>query len=528
MVWHGKFSSRKDYATILISLCNNEIASLNNDYSAFDGASERVPTDHSYCVDLDMFGQHSLFQSINRTVTVEGKDRLCEWLLNPLSDKAQIVDRQNAIKELSSLTPLRQHFFVSGSYRKRENNQIYLLEHIVGIEPVLMKNKIWEILSWFIPISWILLIVLYVVLPVSPMIAFVYFIVTTIIAFSQSKYVNKIHSHVDRMDKILSAYSKLISIVEQSEYRSELLVKNKKLLETKGIKASDAICNLSKQMHSLDQRGNIFAILLNAVTLREIRTVLNIEKWKVAYKEQIGNWLNALANFDALSSLGGFSFNHPNYIYPSISSEYFEMKGIGLGHPLLDRNVCVCNDISIANAPHFMIVTGANMAGKSTYLRTVGVNYLLSCIGAPVFAKELTVYPASLVTSLRTSDSLTANESYFYAELKRLKSIIDRLQSGEKLFIILDEILKGTNSIDKQKGSLALIRQLMACNACGIIATHDLILGSLYDELPNYISNYRFESDINGHELTFSYRMQNGIAKNLNACFLMQKMGITI
>lgn len=168
------------------------------------------------------------------------------------------------------------------------------------------------------------------------------------------------------------------------------------------------------------------------------------------------------------------------------------------------------------------------MAGKSTYLRTVGVNYLLACIGAPVWAKQMKIYPARLVTSLRTSDSLANNESYFFAELKRLKLIIDKLEAGEELFIILDEILKGTNSMDKQKGSFALIKQFMHMNANGIIATHDLLLGTLIESFPQNIRNYCFEADITNNELTFSYQMRNGVAQNMNACFLMKKMGIAV
>ena len=162
------------------------------------------------------------------------------------------------------------------------------------------------------------------------------------------------------------------------------------------------------------------------------------------------------------------------------------------------------------------------MAGKSTYLRTVGVNYLLACMGAPVWADEMEIYPARLVTSLRTNDSLTDNESYFFAELKRLKLIIDKLEAGEELFIILDEILKGTNSMDKQKGSFALIKQFMSMNA------HDLLLGTLIEAFPENIRNYCFEADITNNELTFSYQKRNGVAQNMNACFLMKKMGIAV
>ena len=194
----------------------------------------------------------------------------------------------------------------------------------------------------------------------------------------------------------------------------------------------------------------------------------------------------------------------------------------------MPREQCVTNDAEIPQRPYFLIITGANMAGKSTYLRTIGCNYILACIGAPVCCSSLEIYPAHLMTSLRTSDSLVHNESYFFAELKRLQQILDRLKSGEEMFIILDEILKGTNSMDKQKGSLALVKQLLQLKTNGIIATHDLLLGDLKQHFPDEISNYCFEADIQNDELTFSYKLREGIAQNMNACFLMQKMGINI
>jgi DNA mismatch repair ATPase MutS len=278
----------------------------------------------------------------------------------------------------------------------------------------------------------------------------------------------------------------------------------------------------------LDQRFTLTGILFNLFTFRDIRTSISIERWNRKYGADAEAWFDALARFDALSSLAGYAFNHPGYIYPALADSYFQMSGKALGHPLIRREVCVKNDITIGQYPCFLIITGANMAGKSTYLRTVGVNFLLAELGVPVCADELTVYPAKLFTSLRTSDSLAGNESYFFAELKRLKMIIDCLHRGEKLFIILDEILKGTNSIDKQKGSLALMRQLITHNTRGIIATHDLALGALEQEFPNRIKNYCFEADINGNNLTFSYRLRDGIAQNMNAFFLMKKMGITL
>lgn len=528
LVWDNKLSRKREYASILIQLCKQELAALDYDFSAFDGGTDKVSAAHSFSLDLDLFGKQSLFQSLNRTITFEGKETLANWLLTPLSDKNEIVNRQTAIQELSLLTSLRQHFYVTGSHKKGTAHDMRMLEYLTFSHHPTVNSLFWRIAIWVLPAVWIALFLLHLCMEVPSVIPSVLFISSVVISNCKIKQINKLHTDIDKADKILATYSQLIEIIEETSFNSKVLQELQASFQTSGTKASTAIKELSKQLNALDQRGNIITIIINIFTLRDIRSILKIEHWKSKHHQEIKSWFNALGEFDALLSLGGFAFNHPTYTYPEISGSYFEMKGSALGHPLLHRDVCICNGISIEKSSQFMIVTGANMAGKSTYLRTIGINYLLGCIGAPVFAKKLSLYPASLITSLRTSDSLTANESYFYAELKRLKSMIDRLNKEERLFIILDEILKGTNSIDKQKGSLALIRQFISQNTCGIIATHDLILGTLHDEYPDNITNYRFESDIVGDKLSFSYRLQQGVAQNLNACFLMQKMGIII
>ena len=349
-----------------------------------------------------------------------------------------------------------------------------------------------------------------------------------LVAYAPSKQVNRIYNEVNKLESLFKGYAELLRMTEQTPFTAAPLQELQATLMHEQTSASQAIRQLSRYIGGLDQRFSLAGIILNVLILRDIRHALLIEKWKATYGTQLGQWFDTLAQVDAYNSLGGFAFNHPDYVYPHLSDHYFSIEGKELGHPLLDRKRCVRNDIHLPKAPWFLIITGANMAGKSTYLRTVGINYLLACVGAPVFAKEFTLCPAHLVTSLRTSDSLTGHESYFFAELKRLQMIIQRLQQGERLFIILDEILKGTNSIDKQKGSLALMRQLVAQQACGIIATHDLVLGDLEKEYPEAVKNYCFEADIKENELSFSYQLREGIAQNMNACFLMRKMGITL
>ncbi len=528
LVGHTRLFARKCYAEALAKLCQDELNGLEYDFSAFDGAPEKSSAEHSFSLDLDLFGKHSLFQSINRTVTFMGKEKLADWFTQPLTDKGEIVKRQEAVHELESFTQLRQHFYVTGILQPGNEHDKLFVSLLSKTTPRLIGSKIWEWLIYLFPSAWILIATgcILNLLPVS--MAGAFFGLSFLVAYFNAKQIATIHNSLDKLEQILQIYSDLIRCIEKENFRSTELATIHDQLAGNGHTASSCIKKLSRHIGALNQRFSAIGVVLNIFTLHDTRMAMKLEQWKKKHGADTGRWFEALASFDAYCSLAGFAFNHPDYIYPEIADTYFKMEGKALGHPLLRRDICVKNNIDIRKSPWFLIITGANMAGKSTYLRTIGINYLLGCVGAPVCAASLTLYPARMVTSLRTSDSLASNESYFFAELKRLKMIIDRLQQGEKLFIILDEILKGTNSIDKQKGSFALMKQLVANQACGIIATHDLALGELEQEFPNQIKNYRFEADIQDNELIFSYQLREGIAQNMNACFLMKKMGITV
>lgn len=528
MIYHNRLATRKEYKDALILLNQQELNGLNYDFSAFDGASEKVSGEHSFSLDLDVFGDRSLFQAINRTVTFPGKEQLANWFLHPFTSKKAILSRQEAVKELASHTQLRQHFYVTGSQHAGNKNDLDVLTRLMDGKTYFIDRPLWKALMWIVPAGWLTIALGYAVGWLAGAWGSLFFLVCLVIAYMRNKQINDLYHSVDKMERILSTYSDLMKSFEGDTFHSEELTDLCRQLSDGRTVASDEIRKLSEYIGGLDQRFSLAGIILNILILRDTWHALLLEQWRQKHGGDLPRWFDALARFDALCSLGGFAFNHPEYIYPEIADRYFRMQGKALGHPLLNRNVCVKNDIEIPKSSWFLIITGANMAGKSTYLRTVGVNYLLACMGMPVCADSLTIYPAELVTSLRTSDSLASNESYFFAELKRLKMIIDRLQRGEELFIILDEILKGTNSIDKQKGSLALMKQLIAYRACGIIATHDLVLGTLENEFRAEIKNFRFEADIQNDELSFSYRLREGIAQNMNACFLMKKMGIVM
>jgi len=540
VVYHTKLFEKRTYEEGLIRLYENELKAMDNDLSAFDGASEQIDAHHSFSMDLDLFGEGSLFQLVNRTVTQMGKETLIDWMKHPLDDKKEILIRQESVQEMKELTAFRHRFYVTGAIASKEKQDLKNLFSTDNLSR-LAGHRLVNLLIWLVPALWVLFIAGSILqwIPLSYLIS--YYAISYLIVNLPLRSIRKVLSSVTKTEKTLKTYSKLLEQVEQQPFNSILLQKFQSAIVAKTVSpqppsflrrrespqpASHAIKRLSHIIGALDQRFSFMGIILNLLYMRDTRQTIQLERWKQKYADRLATWFEALGFFDAFCSYGAFAFNHPDYACPTLTDSYFTMEGKALGHPLIHRDKCVCNDIHIPKSNFFLIVTGANMAGKSTYLRTIGVNFLLTCMGLPVCAKSLTVYPARLVTSLRTADSLISNESYFFAELKRLKMIIDRLHAGEQLLIILDEILKGTNSVDKQKGSFALVKQFISKNTCGIIATHDLLLGTLSDTFPEHIQNKRFEAEINGDELTFTYQLRDGIAQNMNATFLMKKMEI--
>lgn len=523
--YHNKLFYQKHYCELLIENAENELKALNYDFSAFDGAAEKENGNHSYSLDLDLFGEHSFFQSINRTVTSYGKEALVNKFLNPSDKKEKILANQSIIKELSQKVDLLNHFRAVGQMSETEHLEVNsFAQQFQKSKPI--GETLWKIAP-FIPIP---LVILFIVLCLFFDLSGTFFMVLYTLLFVASllpaKLIKEKMSFFEKKLDSLKTYSHLFQIIEDETFTSQPLIDLQQKTNT-NIPASKAIDQLQKLSNNLDQSQNLLGfVILSPFFFWNVIYAIKIEKWVEENKDNIHQWFNAIGEFDSFISLAIFAYNHPTYTYPEIADKpIFEAKD--LGHPMIKREVCITNDVNISNHPYFLVVTGANMAGKSTYLRTVGLNLTLANIGAPIFAKQLIFYPFQLVTNLRTSDSLADNESYFFAELKRLKMIIDRLQSGEEVFIILDEILKGTNSEDKQKGSIALMKQLIENKGCGIIATHDLILGNLEKEYPNKVKNYRFEADITNEELTFTYKIREGVAQNMNACFLMSKMGIT-
>lgn len=526
---HNRFFIRKEWLETQARIIQEELQALSGDYSSFEDGKEYVNPEHPYSFDLDIFGRRSLFQSINRTCTFFGKVRLAKWLQNHLHKKTSIEKRQEMIREISEHTLFREQFRVAGLVHHGQSSDAEKIQ-AWSQSPAQYLHAGWvKAFIWGVPVINSLLLITSLAGWTSFSWLGLSFGIFLVLSFGIIKRATYIQETYGKQLKSLNGYARLIALAKAENWKSAGMQELMERFNLNGQSPIQALQQLSKELDRLDLRNNQFLyVLLEGSIFFQLQEIVRIERWKARYGQHISKWLETVGELDALCSLGTFAYNHPQYTYPELTEKPFCFLATQMGHPLMPASQCVKNDATIPSRPFFLIITGANMAGKSTYLRTIGVNYLLACIGAPVCSEKLKLHPNQLITSLRTSDSLSDNESYFFAELKRLKRIIDLLNQGQQLFIILDEILKGTNSMDKQKGSFDLIRQFMQLKANGIIATHDLLLGSLIKQFPEEIRNYCFEADIKENELTFSYKLREGVAQNMNACFLMKKMGIIL
>jgi len=511
---------------ILILINQKEVSALEGKYGSFDPGDEFIDPSHDYTHDLDIFGQGSIFQYINRTATIFGKQKLADYFGNAFNYSQQTFERQQAVQELAKMIELRQNLqLIFHDEQISETDKSEITQWLEGEDPV--KNiTLLKFLAYGLPSVTIIAIVLSITGIISFPIALV--LLQLMIVFMYGKQTIKAQNTITSKSKILNKYAQCLKLIEETPFRSEFLTDLKKQLASDGDQSpSKAIHQLSVILKYMDSNLNLLvAIFLNGLFMFNLHLLLKVVKWRKQNYTNVPKWFESIATFDAMSSLANFAYNQPSFHYPEKVEGNYQFIGENMGHPLIPIENRVVNTLKIEGWNQFAIITGANMSGKSTFLRTIGVNYILAMAGAPVCASKLSFYPIQIHSSIRTSDSLTRNESYFYAELKRLKQIIDELDSGKKKLILLDEILKGTNSKDKQAGSIALIEQLLHYKSVGLFATHDLMLGELASRYPGQVNNLCFEIHISGDKMVIDYKLHHGVCKNLNATYLMKNMGI--
>ncbi|WP_055436334.1 MutS-related protein [Lacinutrix algicola] len=517
---HTALKSEYALKKALLAINEEELKIGSGDFFDRNEGLEFQDPLHNYALDIDLFGRGSFFQFINRTATKIGALALSNVL--KANNILNIEQRQEAIKELSAKPKWRQQFQATANLIKVETkpDQIvsWLHKHKSFLPKVLKRLPI-----VFVGVSALLLI-----LGITKIISIEFFGYWLLIGLAVTgKYLKKINDLASNTDKIRDTfrqYAQLLNAIENENFTSEILQKKQSDIQLEGKKASAILTDLSKTMDALDNRNNLIsAIFGNGYFLTDIKNSFAIEQWIEMYHDKVEDWFEVVTFFDAYNSLGNYAFNHKEYVYSKILEAGKKTTVIELGHPLLKTEKRVDNDFNI-ETEQFFIITGANMAGKSTFLRTVSLHIVMANIGLPVCAKSSEYVPVKLITSMRTSDSLTDDSSYFFSELTRLKYIVDAIKT-DSYFIILDEILKGTNSTDKAIGSRKFVEKLVASNATGIIATHDLSLCEIEKELEE-VKNHYFDAQIIDDELYFDYTFKKGICQNMNASFLLKKMEI--
>ncbi len=504
----------------LIALNQLELDVLNGDLSGLVTGDEFKNDQHAFSQDLDLFGMSSFFQFLNRTQLKDGSIRLAAKLTSNNVDV--VISKQDAIRELTDKAIWRQSFAAEGVMLKTQISTSAVSDWFVSYKSFV--PKVMKVVVPVISLFSIVAITLYSLDFITGTHLILWFFFGGAIIGRYLKNIGKLATHLGEIQGVFQRYSSLLHHIESENFSSERLRSLQMKVERDGHKSSELLFEFSKLCNALDQRNNVFiSIPANGFFLRDLHITRKIEGWIAQNKEKVGDWFEVVAEFDALNSLGNYAFNHANYVYPQISTNSTQMEAEKLGHPLLKTEGRVDNGYKI-DIEQFFIITGANMAGKSTFLRTVGLNLMMANNGLPVCAKSFNYTPVKLITSMRTTDSLSDNESYFFSELKRLKIIIDTIQE-EDHFIILDEILKGTNSKDKAEGSQQFVQKLVKSKSTGIIATHDLSLCTLSDSLDE-VKNYYFDAEIINDELYFDYSLKSGICQNMNASFLLRKMEI--
>jgi hypothetical protein len=518
---HADLAYQRNKLKALIQCNQLEIDVINGDLSKLPTGEEFLNTEHYFSYDIDLFGKASFFQYINRATTREGKNELADLLASNKIDN--ISTRQEAIQELAKKGDWRQYFSAIALLIKVETSSKSIIDWLYEYKSFIPKA------IRYMPMVFSAISIAVIALAFTEIISFLYLFLWLFLGLGITgkflKNINQLSNNTNSAKDTFQQYGQLLNRIEETTFTSKLLLEKQENIHSEVQKASTLVREFSKRIDALDNRNNILVgIFLNGLLLWDISKSYQIETWIAKHNTKVAQWFEIVTFFDAYNSLGNFVFNHPEFVYPTIvenGKQVLDAKQ--LGHPLLRTKNRIDNDFNIGNS-EFFIVTGANMAGKSTFLRTVSLSIVMANTGLPICAEAANYSPIKLITSMRTSDSLAEGASYFFSELQRLKMIVDQIKD-DTYFIILDEILKGTNSHDKAMGSKKIVQKLASQNAAGIIATHDLSLCELEKDIPQ-VKNYFFDAEIINDELFFGYLLKKGICSNMNASFLLKKMEI--
>lgn len=521
---HMKLARKMQMNKALADINQNEHDYLERSSIPFANGKEHTNPKHAYTYDLDIFGEHSLFHRLNRTATYVGSRRLAHFLSNRLTNE-EIINQQEAIQEVSNKLEWRQEVLAL-AMTGEDNESIYNTLMDWTRTESKPHSSLMKIISYLFPILTLVALIAYVWIGGDlPRLSFAFLFLINLGILGQ--HFRQIKDEVlgeSQINKSIQKYSRLMYKLESQSFTSSKLKQLQQRLLSGSETASDHIANLSRLFQQMDSVHNpMGAIIFNGMSLYHVHTLRKLQDWKHNHASKIEEWLEVIGELEAINSLSNFAYNNPDYNYPKLNTNE-QITFSDLGHPMLPDDIRICNNVEFVDQK-FIILTGSNMSGKSTFLRSLGINMVLASAGAPICATNANIHPLDIYVSMRLSDSLTDNESYFFAEVKRLKEVMDAADS-KLTFILLDEILRGTNSDDKRQGTVEVIKKLISKNVIGAIATHDLKVCDTTQDYPTQLINKNFEVEIQDGELVFDYKLRNGVCKNKSATYIMKKMEI--
>ena len=526
--WHQTLRTKQNYIQVLYEIYDQALKRLAGEWKSFPDTGEDFKnSDHPYSEDLDLFGFSSLFQWINTAKTFRGREKLKEWLTEPPVESGVIQKKQEAIKELAINLAWRHRFMAEAGTTKRPlNSPTRIIEWAKTYDTSYLRPGI-VILARALPIITLAFLLLYFL---TSRVSFWYplagFLIQTAILFAgkqRGKALEAVYAYKDS----IRIYEKMLERFEKRTFKSDYLQDLKKGLHDRDGKAAfEQIRKLSDLAERISNRGNSMFLVINIFTLWDIQCMIALESWKEKSGRSLSRWVDTVAELEGLASLAIIHFDHQEWALPEIVTENPGLVAVKMGHPLLSNTTS--NNLSIQKRSGILLITGSNMSGKSTLLRTVGINLVLAYAGAPVCARSFSCSMMQIYSCMRVSDNLGENISSFYAELLRIKQIVSASKTEGKIFFLLDEIFKGTNSQDRHAGAKVLIRQLSKAGAMGMVSTHDLELGDLERESERRVRNYHFREFYKNDEIYFDYKLRPGISITRNAMYLIKMAGIEV
>jgi hypothetical protein len=531
VVTHGRVIRSRRRAERAAAFYEAGLARVEHRWAGRGDMGERFfDEDHLYAADLDLFGRGSLFELLCTAQTQEGEETLAAWLRAPASPD-DLRARQEAVQELRPRLDLREDLASLGADVRAGIHPKALAAWAAG--PPVLPSPINRIVALLLAVAGAAALALWWAGVIGPVFFAATVIADLVFALPLRARVLRVAGGADAASLDLALVSKLLTCIEREPFASGRLVELRAALDTGGVAPSRRIAALGRLIERLDARRNQLFLPLSYLLLWATQFAHAIESWRASSGPAVPRWLAAVGEFEALCALASYAWEHPQDPFPEVVAAEGgpRFDGDGLGHPLIPPDVCVRNDVRLVGeghgeGPRALVVSGSNMSGKSTLLRTVGVNAVLALAGAPVRARRLTLTPLSVGATLRVHDSLQAGTSRFYAEITRLRKIVDLTAAAPPPLFLLDEMLNGTNSRDRRIGAEAVLRGLIRRGAIGLVTTHDLALSEIADTLAPRAANVHFEDHLEHGQMTFDYVCRPGIMTKSNALELMRAVGL--